>query len=343
MDFNRFKEEFINLCKNFHNIIVNSSFFYFIKEKYDNLSLLHRRIIYIASILIFSSVLLYYPFFYLYSSRKNMKDFNIKKKLIKEMTNLSSTKEVNTTKTYPFNQNPVRFIELRMPTLGIHKEQQGEIKKVDALTELKNLPASTKVEAVEVNLKNLNLKEVIQFGHKMENLSNNIKLINMEITENPEKEHYFNVSYILSFFELKTETPNQEKEKVTKDEPNKKENPAASLPKKLKTEQNIKAPPTNENIFDKLKVAPAPSTDYSPQKEIKKENKELPLLKLKKEDLTNTDSKFKNRPIETKKRDLIPALPVKMKDGINPEIPKLPQVEIPPAPKIEDPVMEGIE
>lgn len=338
MDFSRFKEAFSNLCKNSYNTIINSSFFYFLKDKYDNLSSLHRKIIYSFSILTFSCLLLYYPFSHLYSSWENMNDFNTKKKLIKEMINLSSTKNIQSSKSYQPNQNPVKFIERRIPTLGINKTLVKGVKKAKSATPLNNLPFSARVETVEVQLKNLNLKEIVQYGHQMEQFSNNIKLTNIEITENPEKENYFHVSYFLSFFLFKKEAPPKENKNLKKEISTKKQTP--DTPSKKTKEKNRREKPTaDERIFDKLKIAPPPS--LSPQKEKIIEDKKVPLLDIKKEDLMDKDSHFENKPLEVKKRDLIPALPVQKKKNTGEwKMPDPPKVEPPPAPEIKNTIKE---
>ena len=337
MDFNRLKEEFFNLCKNSYNIIINSSFFHFIKDKYDGLSSFHRKIIYSFSILILSCMILYYPCSHLYTSWKNMSDFNTKKKLIREMINLSSTKGIQSSKSYSAHQNPVQFIERRIPTLGINKTLVKRVKKARFTPSLKNLPPSAKVETVEVQLENLNLKEVIQYGHQMEQFSNNIKLTNIEITENPEKENYFHVSYFLSFFLFKEKAPTRENINLEKESSTKKHSPDTPS-KKIKEKNTKKNPTANERIFDKVKVAPAPS--IAPQKEEKTEDKKVPLLDIKKEGLMDKDSHFEDRPAEVKKRDLIPALPVKKKDTGVWKLPDPSIVEPPPAPEIKDSIKE---
>lgn len=322
MDFNRLKEALSNLCKNAYNAITNSSLFYFIKDKYDSLSSFQRKIIYSLSVLIFSCLVLYYPFSHLYSSWKNMNDFNTKKELIREMIHLSSTKDIQSSKDYTSHQNPIQFIERRMPTLGINKKLIKGIKKAKYVPPLKNLPFSAKVETIEVQLENLNLKEIIQYGHQMEQFSNNIKLTNIEITENREKENYFHVSYFLSFFLFKEDRPKKEPPKV-KHTPSKKIKPK-------------KKPTANERVFDKLKIAPPPS--IPPKKEEKIEDKKAPLLDIKKENLMNKDSHFKNKPLEVKERDLIPASPVKEKKNMEEwKLPDPPKVEPLPVPEIENP------
>jgi len=57
MDLSSFKEEFINICQNAYNWLVNNPIFYFLKEKYDHLSSFYRKILQIAGCLILLCIL----------------------------------------------------------------------------------------------------------------------------------------------------------------------------------------------------------------------------------------------------------------------------------------------
>ena len=337
MDFSNFKEEFINICKNGHNTFVNSSAFYFVKEKYDHLSSLHRKILHTVSLLVLVCIVFYYPFSYLYFSWINMRNFYTKKELTRELIDLSSITQPDFSKSYTSSQEPVRFIEQKIPTLQIPKSQIKEIKKSNSNQQPKNFPLSSKVEAVEVEIKNLNLKEIVQYGHKLEQLSDNIKLTNIYITENPKKNNYFNVSYILSFFSL-----------ITDSLPNKKIK-TKSIKEPVSSSASKSTPSINDKNFDNLKIKKnpplpplppsslSPSPEFLPVKQPKKNDSQVPLLDLKKEDITDGDSHFKARPNVVKKRDLLPALPVPQNKKDKPSF-----LNIPPPPPLPQPTQPDV-
>ena len=303
MDFNNFKEELKNIINNVYSYIINSAAFYFIKEKYDHLSVLNRKIIQISCFIILLCVLLYYPTSHIYSSWKKRRDANTKQTLIRELMRLSPNRKNNISSSYLPGQDPLKFIQQRIPVLQIPKKQIQKIKKVKEIQKSSLLKA--KVETVIVEVQNLNLKEVVEYGYKLEKLSNNIKLNHLRIKENPNKNDYFNVSYALSFFSPITDTildktPQKPKLKLKKEPP----------------PTDIKEPsPTvfsNDKIFDNLKTPSPPKPSPPPTKFLnqqKKTEKELPLMEIKKADIKE-DSHFENRPEEVKKRDLLPALPM---------------------------------
>ena len=201
MDFNSFKEFCINICKNIYTVFVDTSLFYSLKEMYDHLSSFARKALHFSLLLIVLSICFYYPLSHLYSSWENMKNFTYKNKLTRQLLDLSSATKLNLSNSYMPGQNPVSFIKNKLPSTQIPKNQIKSIEKIKDVNipaELKNFPA--KMEAAAVEISRLNLKEVVQYGHQLEQLSNNIKLLNITITEDKEENNYFDVSYTIGFF-----------------------------------------------------------------------------------------------------------------------------------------------
>ena len=210
MDLSRLRESFVNILNSLRDRLGNSAFFHFLKEKYDHLSARVKKILQSTGLLIFTSLLLYYPVTRLYSSWSNMRESNTKKKLIQQLvSNKASTNKTLRAKAYTAGQDPARFLQRRVPVLQIPKNQLKGIKNFKEKTAVADsqslLSFSAQVKKVQMDLKALNLQEIVQYGRKIENLSENIKLTGLKIREIPEQDNYFNVSYILSFFSLKPE------------------------------------------------------------------------------------------------------------------------------------------
>lgn len=299
MDFNTLKEEFTNTCKNLNNTIVESSAFYFIKEKYDNLGSFYKKTIHVLIFLALACLLLYYPVSHLYSSRKNIWTFKTKKKLSQSLVELSSTTQTSSSQASAFDRDPIQFINQKIITLEIPKNQIKAVKKSKAPTQKSvSLSLSATVKTVEVEMENLNLKEVVQYGYQLEQLSKNIKLTNLRILENPTQNNYFNASYVLSFFNLKSELPGKKEKKVTL-----KKTENDKIFDELKTKKEAILPPLPSPQFPKKENAKTPAVDS------KEKEPDVPLLNIKKEDITGGGAHFENRPEEVKKRDLLPKPP----------------------------------
>ena len=206
ININNLKEELSNLYKNIYLYLENSSWFHYIKEKYEHLQPTHKKAVNGAIGFIVLSGLLYYPASHLYTSVKNMKDFTDKKQLIQELISLSAVRRAS-----PYTQNNISgnlkdFIFQRSETVGLPKDQITTIDQAKSQN-LRELKMPTHTESVRVELKNLNLKELIQYGHQLETLNENLKVVSMDITESVQKENYFNAAYTLSLFSLRANQP----------------------------------------------------------------------------------------------------------------------------------------
>lgn len=273
MDLRNFKEAFINISEIIYNTFINSSFFYILKERYNHLSVIHKKIINHFILLSFLISVFYYPVIYFYSSLTNMRDFNIKKNLVQKLVNLSTTTKSYNLKSYTKNKKAVNFIKNKIKTLNIPPSQIKKIQKTNI--KLQDFNFSAHVESVEVILSNLNLKQIIQYGHQLEKLSSNIKLTKINIQESKNKNNYFNTTYVLSFFSVSKNY-------------NLKKKPLKTKPLKTKT--------LKTKTLKKTKIPNKKSLDVK-------------LLNVTKKNIKAKGSDFKNYPKGLKKRDLLPPLP----------------------------------
>ena len=314
MDFNNLKDTFTHLCNNINNTIIDSPVFHFIKEKYDNLNSFYRKALYVISVFILACILLYYPASHLYSSWRNMRSFKTKKQLTQDLIDLSISTQTSASQAYTSNRDPVQFINQKIITLRIPKNQIKSVKKSEITPPQKSTTFSmpTTIQTVEVAMENLNLKEVIEYGHQLEQLSKNIKLTSLHIIENPKQDNYFNVSYILSFLNLKQEALPENKTTQKKALPTNTENNKIFDTLKVKKGFSPPPEPPNENLMDKN---PIPITDLKKIDssksllDLKKKEQDVPLLDLKKEDIPDGSAHFENRPKKVKERDLLPKPP----------------------------------
>ena len=207
IDLNNLKEELLSFLRNLNNSLVNSSAFFFLKEKYYHLNPLYRKILQAVMWVVLSATLLYYPAGLLYSSMGYVKDYNIKQKLLQDLLALSTGSSSGARLFYSHKRDMVALIRQKARAMQIPEKQIKKIRKANLnisktkkKEESQNLSLSAKGTAVEVVMEKLNLQEVVQYGHQMEQFSKNIKLMGIHIQEDMEKKNYFNVSYILHIF-----------------------------------------------------------------------------------------------------------------------------------------------
>ena len=200
LNINNLKEELINLYKNTYIYLENSSWFHYIKEKYDHLQPVHKKIINGTAGFLLLTGLLYYPFSRLYISWENMNSFTEKKYLIQELLNLSAFRRTSLHAQQSISGSLKHFISQRSESIGLPKEQI--IISPTKAQNLKELKIPVHAESVRIELNSLNLKELINYAHQLERLNTNLKVVNMDIIENEKKVNYFNAVYTLSLFSL---------------------------------------------------------------------------------------------------------------------------------------------
>ena len=235
MNFNSLKEELIQLYKNIYSYIENSSVFHSLKEKYIHLNPLYRNIINKVFLCALFAGLLYYPVLQLYSAGSNMRSFKAKKQLTKELQELASAQP----SSFKANRNILgslkQFLITADKQVQLPKEQIQKIEAVYPPQSLKGLKLPARVESVNITVTQLNLKELIQYGRKIETLKDSLKLVGMNITEN--KKNYFDAVYTFSLFSLKAGA----KDKGTIKKPvNKKPNKRTNKQPKKKSKESKK-------------------------------------------------------------------------------------------------------
>ena len=198
MEIKNIKEEAIRLWGGLLNKIQDSSWFYFLTEKYHILNPTHRKAINISLIAFLLIIITYNPILKFYSSYKNVNEFVNKKTLIQELNNLSSAHQLMTGYSQQSPEDLIKFLTSRIRSIQIPPQQIIQIKKIEHnhKSEDNHLPVEAQTALVELD--NLNLSEIIQYGYQLENLSNNLKMTNIIITENPQKDNYFKVAFTLS-------------------------------------------------------------------------------------------------------------------------------------------------
>ncbi len=204
IDIKNLKEELVGRMHYFSDKVGENAWFLFVKEKYSTLSFLHRKIIHTTLWILVILALVYVPLKSLYHSHKKMEEFSDKRRMVQELARLFSAQKVGSSASEVVRVES--FIRRGIKKLNIPDKQTGEVKKIkNPGPSAFSLPRGTRTQTLTLRLKDLNLREVIQYGYQVENLSDNLKLSGMDMEESTKKQNYFNVVYTFQFFSLKTD------------------------------------------------------------------------------------------------------------------------------------------
>jgi hypothetical protein len=105
------------------------------------------------------------------------------------------------------------LIQDRLREARLLSEQIAAVKNIDASSLGPSLaPDNIIQEALEVNLKKLNLRQVVEIGHSLQGVHESIKLAGLDVVATAEDDHYFDVNMRLIKFALPMEEKAEEPE-----------------------------------------------------------------------------------------------------------------------------------
>ena len=211
----------MDMYKIIYDRLISNVFIHWLREKYNGLGGIQRKIIFSTLFILFAGGVLYYPVSLLYSSWGYVKDSRDKKQLIRQMNHLSFALRSGSAFVHPVHGSLRVFIQQQISRWFLAKGQITQVKEIKSTSS--NVSAkgvSTASRLVEVQVSDLNLKEVVQYAKQLENLSPYLKLIKLKMEEDKKEQNYFDVIYTLAFFDrLDSQLSNVSEEGISIDMP----------------------------------------------------------------------------------------------------------------------------
>lgn len=205
MDFSSIKYQF----KELWDRIQESSLFIELKEKFEVLPSRIQKLIVTATIFLLGLFLFSFPYGNLTDSWTYEGYFEENRELIRDLLRASSTlKEISPLPTMASAGAVESRVRQVISDLNLAPEQVGNIQVIpEAKTQL--APPSVNQEAISLQLKSLNLRQVTDLSYRLQNLGSGIQPISFQINRAQGQTHYFDVIIHLYQFSLKMdgETP----------------------------------------------------------------------------------------------------------------------------------------
>lgn len=181
-----------------------------LKDRYDALSLGNRKLVIFFSTLIFILLLASIPLSNINSSQTSIDDYESNLEVINDLLRYKSIPKSQS--ALPVGESAeglVNKIKSSVDELGLLPEQIVDISIQEKIPKI--VKGAIIQNNVEVSLKSLNLTQVVNIGYKLQELKKNVKLLGMEVKESSDKKDYFNVSYQLASFHIKSIKPEKKK------------------------------------------------------------------------------------------------------------------------------------
>ncbi|NCN95665.1 MAG: hypothetical protein GW917_02990 [Bdellovibrionales bacterium] len=202
MDLSSVKDQLYDQFKELSERVQESSIYVELKERFDLLPSRIQKLILVGSGLLFALFLISFPYANISDSQSYEAQFEESRELIRDLlrasTTLKQTSPLPSASSASAVESQIRRV---IDELRLGSEQVGNIQVIsNASTRLASKAVNQ--EAVSVQLKTLNLRQVTEAAHRLQNLGSGIQPISMQMTRSDGKTHYFDVIFRIFQFSL---------------------------------------------------------------------------------------------------------------------------------------------
>lgn len=202
MNFESLKEKLRDQFTELWGRIQETSLFQNAREKFEALNTRMQKII-IASIAMLGVLFLFsFPYSNITSSQGNLEVFEENRSLIRRLLKAAKTlKEPSPLPPEMPGEVLTSEVNRALDEFHLVGEQMGGVQPLnEKATTL--VPDGVKQVAVMLQLKKLNLKQIVEISHRLQSLSIGVRLMGLDIRENAASSHYFDVNYKLVNFSV---------------------------------------------------------------------------------------------------------------------------------------------
>ncbi len=182
--------------------VQDSPLFNTLKEKYQELPPLGQKGVFYGSIFLLLFLFFSLPQSLFFDPASSLlEEFDTNRKLSQGLLRAGRTGQ--TASAVPPGPS---FEELRpqvsglIQNMGLLPEQIGETSSLAENPAGNLLPAVLRQVGLQVQLKKLNLKQIVDIGYRLQGLHPSVKLMGLDISTAPSETHYYNVSFKLVSF-----------------------------------------------------------------------------------------------------------------------------------------------
>ncbi len=198
--------------------IEESSFYNQMKDRFENLTPSHQKLTLMGAGALAALVVISIPYSYYSTSSDYIFEFEEKRQLIRELLKVTrESSEVPDIPTAPSGEILRSTIENQLRMANLLPEQMRSLDVTAAETNL--VPKNLLETGLRVSLAKLNLRQIVDIGYNIQNISTSVKMNDVNISANNEDPQYFDVEFklvTLAVPQFNQETPSDEKEKTKK-------------------------------------------------------------------------------------------------------------------------------
>ena len=189
--FDDLKKQFSEKWKNFESRLLESNTFNLLKEKYQSLDILQKKLIKYLSVFFVLVILTYLPFSYFFSSSSHWRSFKEKQTISLGLLKVRNKMSYSVLR-YSQNQltNKIERIIEKYSTSDFElKHKKSLFQKEGSIYQIN----------FDVHISHLNVKQVVKLGTELNSLSQ-VRLSSITVEENKKFPKHYDVAYKLSAF-----------------------------------------------------------------------------------------------------------------------------------------------
>lgn len=194
MNFDDLKEQLLEKLQTLWNEIQESSAFNTAREKYESLPNEAQRGLQAGLIFLVISFLIYLPTSFFISSSALMERFESNRQSIRELLRASRNSKLPPPLPEPLNPNTlIQQVQGALTSFNLLDEQKGAMTPLtDGAGNLIQPPLLQ--SGVSIELKHLNLKQVLDISHRLQGLNPGLLITGIEMKESDVHPKYFNMT-----------------------------------------------------------------------------------------------------------------------------------------------------
>jgi hypothetical protein len=181
--------------------IQENSTFNNLREKFEEQSPTAQRAIIFGAVCLVALVLLSFPYGYISQSQTHMDDFETNRGLIQGLLRASRAAKEPSPLPPPMGADALKSrVEALLRDSRLVPEQIGEIADLPERPAKDLAPPAVIQTGLAVQVKKLNVEQIVGISHALQNLGSGIKLVGLELVQSAGQDHYYDiVAHVVNF------------------------------------------------------------------------------------------------------------------------------------------------
>ena len=173
---------------------LESSLYNSFREQFDALPARTQKLVVAGVSALVVLILVMIPFSYWSTSSEHMTNFEANRSLIRELLKAVRFKQENP--SFPpqvSSQQLQGRVDEALKGLNLNADQIGQIAPMSGRSPL--IPAGVRMDGLDIELKKLNILQVLDIGHRLQTLDPSLKMIGLSVQRSPSQSHYYDVNF----------------------------------------------------------------------------------------------------------------------------------------------------